>query len=473
MIKNGELLNMLLKSSNLVRPLTSFIAIFFIQLMLFSASAASNARQPIIEEPAAASTPVSDFIAYENQAEGFKMLYHKHFKPSNNYGGVIAFVNKNNKGLRLIPMIIVSKYFTPSSQSFMEQVNIMEKKSETNTYYKLISVYKPGPERAILTRKFVDNNIRENIYEVSLYERYADTLFEVSYQLPAYLANSEFASRFFKSLESFKCGSEKIFQPEINAGSPALETSENLIKVTGLVSEGRFLEALSILKPLQKVHPENHELYMLIGKCHIGLKDYSRASACYKSLTSSRPQNLEMRNLYVDALILEKNYKQALAECKKALDLVGSAHDMASAYLNLGNIFFNMKKYEESLNSYTEGISKFPSNAKLYNNAATASIKLNDMESAKTYLERAISLDPKYVIAHLGMARLYLSEKKYPEAIFHYTEALISAPDCLEAYVSLADIYKKTNMPEKLEKLLSELKTRNSSLYVKVKAELK
>ena len=464
---------MLLKSSCSVRPSKYFIAMFFLLLFLLSLPAVLNARQPIIEITAPSQAAVSDFTAYENQAEGFKMLYHKHLKPSNNYGGVIAFVNKNNKGLRLIPMIVVSKYFAPASQSFTEQVNLMEKKSETNNYYRLVSVYKPGPERAVFTREFVDSNIRENIYEVTLYEKYSDALFEVSYQLPAYLANSEFASRFFKSLESFKCGSGQIFQPEINAGSPALETSENLIKVTGLVSEGRFLEALSILKPIQKAHPGNHELYMLMGKCHIGLKDYPRAAACYKSLAASRPQNLEMRNLYVDALTLEKNYKQALAECKKAMELTGSAHDMASVYLNLGNIFFNMKKYEESLNSYNEGISKFPSNAKLYNNAATASIKLNDMESARTYLGRAISLDPKYVIAHLGLARIYLSEKKYTESVFHYTEALASAPDCLEAYVSLAGIYKKTNMPDKLEKLLSELKTRNPSLYDKAKAEFK
>jgi len=455
------------------KHLPRVIAIFLIHVFLFSHPAVLNARQPIIETTAPSQAAVSEFTAYENQAEGFKMRYHKHLKPSNNYGGVIAFVNKNNKGLRFIPMIVVSKYFTPSTQNFMEQVNLMEKKSETNTYYRLISVYRPGPERAVFTREFVDNGIRENVYEVSLYERYSDTLFEVSYQLPAYLANSEFASRFSKSMESFKCGPEQIFQPAINEGSPALETSENLIKVTGLISAGRFLEALSLLKPLQKAHPENHELYMLTGKCHIGLKDYSRASACYKALAASRPKNLEMLNLFVDALILEKNYKQALIECKKALELTGSAGDMALAYLNLGNIFFNMKKYEESLNSYTEGISKFPSNAKLYNNAATASIKLNDPEAAKTYLGRAISLDPKYVIAHLGMARLYLAGNKHTEAAFHYTEAIAYSPDCLEAYVALADIFKKTNMPDKLEKLLSGLKTRNSSLYEKVKAELK
>jgi len=464
---------MSLKSPDTRKFLPRAAAVLFIHILLFLVPAVLNARQPIIETAAPSNAAVSEFVAYENQAEGFKINYHRYLKPSNNYGGVIAFVNKNNKGLRFIPMIVISKYFTPSTQNFMEQVNLMEKKSETGPYYTLVSVYRPGPEKAVFTREFVDNNIRENIYEVSLYERYSDALFEVSYQLPAYLANTEFASRFSKSVESFKCGPEQIFQPEFNAGAPALETSENLIRVTGLISEGRFLEALSILKPLQKAHPENHELYMLTGKCHIGLKDYSRASACYKALAASRPKNLEMRNLFVDSLILEKNYKQALIECKKALELTGSAGDMASAYLNLGNIFFNMKKYEESLNSYTAGIARFPSNAKLYNNAATASIKLDDPESAKTYLGRAISIDPRYIIAHLGMARLYLSEKKYGEAEFHYTESIASSPDCLEAYISLAGIYKKTNMPDKLEKLLSGLQARNSSLYAKVKAELK
>jgi len=176
--------------------------------------------------------------------------------------------------------------------------------------------------------------------------------------------------------------------------------------------------------------------------------------------------------MFVDSLIIAKDYKNALAECKKSLELKGTQKDMAMSYLNLGNIFLGIKRYNEAMNSYLAGIEKIPASIQLRNNAAITSLKLGDVTNAKEHYNEALRIDKNYKNAHLGLARIYFNEQSYTAASYHYNQLIMIEPDFKEGYVNLYRIYVKTGMDSKADELLSNLKTNKINLYNEVMVDL-
>ncbi|MFB2974648.1 tetratricopeptide repeat protein [Microseira sp. BLCC-F43] len=116
-----------------------------------------------------------------------------------------------------------------------------------------------------------------------------------------------------------------------------------------------------------------------------------------------------------------KRYEEALESCSKAIAL-GSNY--AYAWCNLGNVLLNLNRKEEALESYDKAIALDPNDAIPRINLGNVLNDLNRNEEALESLDKAIALDPNDAIAwkNRGLVLLNLNHKE--EALASYDKAI-------------------------------------------------
>jgi tetratricopeptide (TPR) repeat protein len=453
------------------------VFIFFMALaaalFCFISVIPSYARQPIVADGETPRPATVKEKSYENNFYGFAVSYPPDFELSVKRGGAVTIIPKKTGIYRFVPALVISKYFVIKGQALKTVIGHIEKKMSALPYYRL-NYIKDGAltSEVRVCREFVDEASEETVYEVSLYKIRSEDLFEISWQVPRSHSNSALADTFGRIAASFKA-LDRQGTAEVMAGAPVNTPAQILSEAASLIAAGRNLDALALLKKAAKAGPLTSDIHLLTARCYTNLKDYKRAASAYEELLKLSPANLEFLNLYADSLILCKEYKKALKQCKKALELTGPPDAMAMAYINLGNVFLDTGMLNESLNSYIEGTTKFPSSARLYNNAAYVYFLQRDYNSASEYYNKAIYLDAGNKNAHLGIARVYMLKPDHTAAVFHYNKAMALDADCEEAYAGLLNIYKAAKQDKKYAELLSALRSRSGALYDRVVKKVK
>lgn len=73
--------------------------------------------------------------------------------------------------------------------------------------------------------------------------------------------------------------------------------------------------------------------------------------------------------------------------------------DKAEEAKQRGNEAFRNKDWGQAVAEYEEAVKRAPNNAPIRNNLAAALCKIMDFNGAKTHIDKAIEIDPKYVKA--------------------------------------------------------------------------
>jgi tetratricopeptide (TPR) repeat protein len=430
--------------------------------------ASPQPRQPILSEPEKASVKGAKDKIYENGFYGFSLSYPAGYDLSAKRGGAVTVTPQKITGYRFVPALVVCKYFIIKDRPLADIVAQIEKKMSALPYYRLNYIsYGSKTSEVKICREFVDYISEETVYEVSLYKVKSEDLFEISWQVPRPHSNSAIALDFERTAASFKI-LQRQGTAEVMTGAPVDSPAHILKGANSLMALGRYLEAVVLLKKAAETAPVNADIFLLTAKCYTALKDYKRAAAEYDKLLKIQPAGLEFLNLFVDSLIMCRDYKKALSYSGKALKISGPPDAMAMAYINLGNIFLETNMLNESLNSYKEGIAKFPSNARLYNNAAFVYYMQRDYISSADYYNKAIFLDGDYKTAHLGIAAIYMQKSDYTSAAFHYNKVIKLDDECEEAYAGLLKIYGAMKMRPKYDELVKLLNMKGPGFYDRV-----
>lgn len=66
-------------------------------------------------------------------------------------------------------------------------------------------------------------------------------------------------------------------------------------------------------------------------------------------------------------------------------------------------------------------------------------------EMAAEAFEKAIAIAPSYMEAHRNLGRVYIFQKRFPEAVREYEAVVDILPDDIDARADLAAAYEKTN----------------------------
>ena len=138
----------------------------------------------------------------------------------------------------------------------------------------------------------------------------------------------------------------------------------------------------------------------------------------------------------------EREYREAIR--------INPGH--AGAHNNLGNLLYNLKRFEEAEKEYREAIRINPSDARVHYNFGNLLKNLKRFEEAEKEYREAIRINPGHAGAHNNLGNLLYNLKRFEEAEKEYREAIRINPGHARFRYNLGNLLYNLKRFEEAEK---------------------
>lgn len=207
--------------------------------------------------------------------------------------------------------------------------------------------------------------------------------------------------------------------------APTAETLKNeemAITARGLgekyMLEGTYPKAIKELTRAEQLNPKDH-----ITQNYLGLSFRTSAKNTHNPTSKSN---------FLDLAV--KHYK-------KALDL---NPDYSIARNNLGNAYMDQEKWDEAIACYKEVTKDLVYTTPYFplSNLGWAYYNKKEYGLAEKHYLDALNLEPRFLLAMLGLGRTYIAMGRTSDATGVLEKAVEAYPQTPEVYFDLADAYK-------------------------------
>ena len=140
-----------------------------------------------------------------------------------------------------------------------------------------------------------------------------------------------------------------------------------------------------------------------------------------------------------------KRYNEAFAAYDKALAL---KPDLAEAWLGRGNVFFDLKRYDESFAAYDKALAIKPDLENAWLGRGNVFTDLKRYDEAFAAYDKALALKPDLEGAWLGRGNVFTDLKRYDEAFAAYDKAIALKPDLENAWLGRGNVFFSMNRDE-------------------------
>ncbi|MBV2150054.1 tetratricopeptide repeat protein [Sphingobium sp. AS12] len=237
---------------------------------------------------------------------------------------------------------------------------------------------------------------------------------------------------------------------------------------TGLVAQGRLVDALRAFEEAIAAHPENAEAFAHradaltdLGQPDLSIASYDRAIELaphrpefhdYRGIAFARlgrleealasldqalaidPENLNAMNNRANVLKLMKRPQEALEQIDQVLSQMP---EFAAAHNNRGNMLIELERYEEAIASFDHAIELSPDQTDVKTNRLTAVIRSGSTEEIATACLEILATEPDHVTALLTFAEILTNQGRTNEAIIYFMRVLRRQPDHIDALFEL------------------------------------
>lgn len=256
------------------------------------------------------------------------------------------------------------------------------------------------------------------------------------------------------------------------------------------IKSGKLDSAMHFVETMQQLFPEDINIRELKAQIFLAKDDWQSAASEYTAILEnpSVPFESKMRigSVYLgrslqDSTMLETarkmfvqmdrdttywQIKMILGEIALQqkddttaqsyfLQVTKLASWNADAYVRLGGLYFDHKRYSDAVTVLDEAVASFPDNFVINLVLGLSYSQLNDFRSAEPYLKKAVELNPGDVTA-LSAYGFTLNQVKKPDEAVHYiTQALKLSPENVDLIGTLGLIYNNQKNWEKCDSLYS------------------
>jgi len=209
---------------------------------------------------------------------------------------------------------------------------------------------------------------------------------------------------------------------------------------------------------------KNPFLNNLIGIFYFKLKDLNNALKYYQLSLSFKPDYIEPYN-NIGNLYLEKNeYEKSYSFFSKSLKLIQSLQESefkrniySNTMLNIGNLLFKQKNYEEAKKYNEEVLELDPNNVLALSNMGACLSFLGKDDDAVKVLEKSLKIDNKNILALNNLSSIYSRNNKYESGITIGEKMVEYFPNDERSYKSLAKIYLKLENKQKAKEYYTKV----------------
>lgn len=234
------------------------------------------------------------------------------------------------------------------------------------------------------------------------------------------------------------------FEQSLKSAQRALAKDPNNLFAVRLLAAsqlktGDAKSALATLEPLLQSGTQDPQLLNLAAEIYAENKDFNKAMANLDRAVALDPKNPDLKTRQALGHLHQGGEKEALADLEKAVQLSdkpGKA-DFALVMLNL-----QRKQFDAALQAIAAYEKKLPNNPLTHNLRAAALLGKQDRAGARKELEQSLAIQPTFLPAAIGLARLDLQDKNVAAANKRFESVLAKDPTNLESMLALADLAK-------------------------------
>ena len=237
-------------------------------------------------------------------------------------------------------------------------------------------------------------------------------------------------------------------------------------------------QAAAEFDTLLKADSGNAQVATLLGDCYLRLGDTSRAIAVVAPVAEAHPEDLDLAYVLGSALIESGKQRDGLA----LVERVAVQRNAADAYALAGKTWLKLGEPDKALKDLEEAVRLNPGADGIYtlrgvaregsfdNAGAEADLRKaldqnpNDLEAAvhlgailynrrdlpaaKTWLDRALQIDPSSLFARYELALWKSASGQVEGAVGDLETVVRRDPNWMQAHVQLAALYYRINRPQ-------------------------
>ncbi len=173
-----------------------------------------------------------------------------------------------------------------------------------------------------------------------------------------------------------------------------------------------------------------------------------------------------------DSTEIRRVTSKARVELEKALAI----HPMYSeAQLQLGNVNYYEKNYEEAIAKYNIVLKRLPDDEDAFKNLQMAlrergrqiGMQTGDVALAKEYLKQALGMNPKDAEAAMLMGIAEGTSGNYSEALNYFNKAIVLEPKNSQAWFNLGITYRNTGDAIRADSMFNQAALLDPNIYEK------
>ncbi len=247
---------------------------------------------------------------------------------------------------------------------------------------------------------------------------------------------------FFVALVVFALGASAVDAPA-QGRKEKRESEKRVDEGDKAAAQKNFQAAIASYVKAIESWPGNPRAHYMKARAHLSLSEFDKAATEFDLALKNGQKPMEVyrfRWLVYEKL---KQYDLALADIDSLMKAEPSNGDYPLA---VAEINFDRGNYEAASAAYQKALLRAPNNAELYYKLAVCRSKVGDIDGTAAAAEEAVKRNTLFradALVLLGGARH--AQKRIPEAIDAYAQALASRQDKLEAYRQLAELYRSQN----------------------------
>lgn len=209
---------------------------------------------------------------------------------------------------------------------------------------------------------------------------------------------------------------------------------------------GDLPKAIEDSKKALKLNPNHDSALTTLGMCAYKTENYAEALVIFDSILRIKESSL---SYYNRALTFNKLGKVAAAE--KDFTHAISLEPNVRNYWGRADFYYNQKKYNQSVEDYTQALNIDSNSTQLYyNRALSYYANFKDKEAIEDLLV-VVSLDSNNIDAKWYLCASYYTENDYEESLFYYNAVENQNPNYgLLKKISKVELERKTKMQDNL-----------------------